>query len=71
MRVMSNPDVGPWLRVPATQIDEVVKLFQCRGLRCWRSEHVMSVNGRPATGYVYLRRNETAAAAQTILDTVE
>jgi hypothetical protein len=70
MKVLSDPEAGAWLRVPATQIDAVVSLFQSRGLRCWRSEQVMSVNGRPATGYVYLSRNEKASAAQAVLDTV-
>jgi hypothetical protein len=70
MKVIDDAHGGPYIRLPATQIDAVIRLFQTQGLNCWQSG-VMSVDGRPAMGFVFLGRNGNAHAAQSILDSVE
>lgn len=67
MKIMTSGQ-GGWLRVPAEQVDAVVKLFENHGLRCWRGEEVLSIDGGPARGSVFISRNEKPEIAQTILD---
>jgi hypothetical protein len=69
LKIVDDSRAGPYVHVPATQIDTVLRLLQSSGLKCWQSG-VMSVDGRPAMGFVYLGRNGNARAAQSVLDSV-
>jgi hypothetical protein len=71
MKVTPVQDGGPLVYLPATQLDEVLKLFRDAGLLCWPSPEVMSFNGGPATGYVQLSRNVKAETAQALLDATQ
>lgn len=70
LRVIPNEQAGPYIRVPASQLAEVVRLLKERGVRCWAEEHVISIDGAPAMGFVILGKNGNAAEAQAVLDAI-
>lgn len=61
---------GGLIDVPAEQAQTVVEALQAQGVRCWITGGFMSVDGRPARGYVALSRNESADRVQVVLDSI-
>ena len=68
LRVSTDGTAGPYIMVPATQLDEVTQLLDRHNVRHWVEEHVISLNGGPEIGVVNLGREGDAEAVQNILD---
>jgi hypothetical protein len=70
LRVRTEGTAGPYIRVAMSQLDEVRKMLDSRGIRYWVSELAISWDGAPEVTTVNLGRGGDAAAVQAILDGV-
>jgi hypothetical protein len=70
LRVSTDGTAGPYIMVPVSQLDEVRQLLDCRRVRYWVEEDVISLNGAPEIAVVNLGRGGDAIAVQAILDSV-
>jgi hypothetical protein len=70
MRVSTDGTAGPYIMVPVSQLDDLRRLLDGRGVRYWVEEHAISLNGGPETTVVNLGREGDARAVQAILDSV-
>ncbi len=61
---------GGLIRVAAEQAHDVVAALQARGIRCWVTGEFVSIDGRPARGFIALSANEKAERVQTVLDSI-
>jgi hypothetical protein len=70
LKVRPTEPGGGLIDVPAEQARTVVEALQARGVRCWLSGGFMSIDGRPARGYVAVSNNEQANRVQEVLDSI-
>jgi hypothetical protein len=68
LRVSTDSTAGPYIMLPANELDEVRRLLDSRHIRYWVEENVISFNGAPYEAVVNLGRGADAAAIQAILD---
>lgn len=65
---VTESTVGPYLILPLSQLEEVQRLFDAKGIRYRVGEHAVSWNGAPETIDINFGRGVDAAAVQAILD---
>lgn len=70
VRVRQDGGTRAFLRVRGEQIEPILKALQEKGIACWQSGGVMSVNDGPATGVIMIGINESPANAQAVLDAI-
>ena len=70
LRVSTDGTAGPYIMVPACQLQDVRQLLDDHDVRYWVEENVISVDGSPEIGVVNLGRGGDAAAVQALLDSV-
>jgi len=70
LRVSTDAMVGPYIRLPYSQVDEVRRILDSHGIRYWVRENVISLSGGPFIAKVHLGRGADADAIQAILDSV-
>jgi hypothetical protein len=68
IRVSTDGTAGPYIMVPVSQLDEIRRLLDGRGVSYWVEENAISLNGAPEVAVIDLGRGGDAAAVQTILD---
>lgn len=68
LRVSADGTTGPYLMVPVSQLDEVRRLLDSRGVGYWVEENAISLDGAPEVAVVNLGRRAEAATVQAILD---
>jgi hypothetical protein len=67
-QVFTAPNTGPYIFVPADQIDEVSALLDAHDISYWVDEWVISIDDEPETTVFNLKQGTDAAAVQKILD---
>ena len=70
LRVSTDGTAGPYISVPVSQLDEVKRLLDDRGIHYWVEENAISWDGGPYIVVVNLGREGDANAVQAILDGV-
>jgi hypothetical protein len=70
LRVSPDATVGPYIRLPYCQVDELKQLLDVHGIRYGMRENIISLEGGPYMAVVYLGRGADAQAVQAILDNV-
>jgi hypothetical protein len=70
LKVRPTEPGGGLIDVPAEQAKTVLEALQAQGVRCWITGGFMSIDGRPARGYVALSNNEDAGRVQAVLDSL-
>lgn len=68
LRVSTDSTVGPYIRLPFSQLDEVRQLLDSRHITYSVDEDIVSFNGAPEVAVIDLGRRGDAAAVQAILD---
>lgn len=68
LRVSTDGTAGPYIMVPLSQLDELVRLLAGHGIAHWVEEDVISLDGEPEVAVVNLGRGGDSGAVQTILD---
>jgi hypothetical protein len=68
IRVSTDGTAGPYIMVPVSQLDEIRRLLDGRGVSYWVEENAISLNGAPEVAVIDLGRGGDAATVQTILD---
>jgi hypothetical protein len=68
LRVSTDSTVGPYIRLPVSQLDEVRQLLDSRHISYSVDENYISFNGAPEVAVIDLGRGGDAAAVQAILD---
>ncbi|HUG92880.1 MAG TPA: hypothetical protein VML55_18710 [Planctomycetaceae bacterium] len=71
LRVSTEGTAGPYLMLPVSQLDEVRRLLDSRGIRHWVKENVISLDGAPEIAVIEFGRSADAAAVQAVLDSVQ
>ena len=66
--VSSDAAVGLFITVPVSQLDEVCRLLDGRGIRYWVDEYAVSLDGEPEVTDINLGRGGDAVAVQALLD---
>ncbi len=70
MTVEYAEGVGPYLRMPYAQVDDIQRVLDEHKIYYWVRESVISVNGGPEFGSVMFGRAGNRDAVQAALDTV-
>ena len=70
LRVWAEESEWPWISLPVSQLDEVRKLLDSRGIRYRVSEHYISFREEPFTTILTCERGTDGKAVQAILDSV-
>jgi hypothetical protein len=70
LRVSTDGTAGPYIMVPLSQLEEVRRLLDGRGVRYGVEEHAISVDGAPYIAIVNLDRRTDPKAIQALLDSV-
>ena len=70
LRVSTDGTVGPYIRLPYNQLNEVLRVLDSHSIRYWVQENVISLSGGPFMAVVHLGREADANAVQAILDSV-
>lgn len=70
LRVLTDGMAWPYIEVSVSQLDEVQRLLDSRGIRYWVDEIAISMNDSPAETYINFDRGADAAIVQAILDSV-
>jgi len=70
LRVSTIGRVGPYIRLPFSQLDELRRLLESHSVTYWVEENAFSWNGAPEVIVVNLGRGGDAALVQSILDNV-
>jgi len=68
LRVSTDGTAGPYITLLVSQIEEVRRLLDDRGIRYWVEDDAISFNGEPEIAVIDLGRNADANAVQAILD---
>jgi len=70
VRVSTDGNAGPYIMVPAEQLEQVTVLLAQNEVRCWADEEAISVNGEPEIAVINLDRDCDPAKVQQLLDSV-
>ena len=70
LRVTINTS-WPYIDVAACQIDDVHQLLEKQGIRHSVREEIISFNGGPEEGKIFLGRGVDPIAVQAILDSIQ
>lgn len=70
LRVSTDGTAGPYIMVPVSQLEEVRRLLEVRGVRYWVEENAISLDGAPEVAVINLGRGGDADAVQAVLDSV-
>ena len=70
IRVLVDEATGPYIKLPATQVDQVRAVLDAHEVRFWVSHFAISFEGNPARTSIYIKRGTDAHAVQTFLDAV-
>lgn len=70
LRVLIPKDAGPYIWLPAAQVDEVSALLRANGVPHWLDRFAISFEGGPETTVINLGRRVDGAAVQRILDNI-
>lgn len=70
LRVSTEGTAGPYISLPYSQLDEVRRLLDDRGIYYWVRDNVISFDGGPEMAEINLGRAGNAVAVQAILDSV-
>ena len=68
LRVSTDGTAGPYIMLPVSQLDDVRKLLDSRGISYWVGENAISLNGAPEIAVINLGRAGDALGVQTLLD---
>jgi hypothetical protein len=68
LRVSTDDLAAPYIKASREQLDKVHKLLEDNGIGHWVDHHVISVDGGPFMGVIYLRRRSDPQQVQAILD---
>ena len=68
LRVSIDGPAGPYIMLPVSQLDDVRKLLDSRGISYWVGENAISLNGAPEIAVINLGRAGDALGVQTLLD---
>ena len=71
MRVSTLGGVGPYIRLPYSQIDDLKRILDKHGISYWVKENVISFDGGPEFAIVNFGRNGDANAIQAVLDSTQ
>jgi hypothetical protein len=70
LRVIPLEDGGGAFTVAVSQLEEIQRLFDSRGIFYWADDQALSWNGGPEEVDVHLGRNVDPAVVQAALDSV-
>jgi len=70
LRVSTEGTVGPYIRLPYSQIEDLRRVLDSHGIHYWVHENIISLDGGPYIAVVDLGRKADANALQAILDSV-
>lgn len=70
LRVSSEGTMGPYIRVPFSQLEEVKQTLDGSRIRYWVGENAISLDGGPEFVVIDLGRAADASAIQAVLDSV-
>ncbi len=70
LRVSNEGTAGPFIRLPASQIEEVSRLLKSHNVRHWVQENIISLNNGPFIAIIDLGHGGNQPAVQAILDSV-
>jgi hypothetical protein len=65
---VETSNVGPYLTLPESQLDDVQRLLDRHGFRYWVEDDVVSFEGSPPEAMITFYRDVDAAAVQAVLD---
>lgn len=68
LRVSTDGTAGAYIMVPVSQLDDIQRLLDSRGVGYWVEEEALSLNGAPEIAVVNLGRGSDVIAVQAILD---
>ncbi len=68
IRVSTDGTAGPYIMVPADQLDRVRKLLEQHRIAHWVDHNAISVDGKPAVSVINLGKRIDAREVQTLLD---
>jgi hypothetical protein len=68
LRVSTDATVGPYIRLPHSQLDEVLRILDSHGIGYRVQANLISLGGGPFIAVVNLGRGADAKAVQAILD---
>ena len=69
IRVSTDGTSGPYIMVPATQVERVRRVLEANGIPHWVDHRVISVDGKAAIAVINLGRRTDARQVQSLLDT--
>jgi hypothetical protein len=70
LRVAPDEAVGPYIRLPYSQLDELKRVLDSHGISYSVRENIISLEGGPYMAVVNLKRGTDAKAVQALLDGV-
>jgi len=70
LRVSTEGGAGPFIRLPASRVEEIQRILKIHGVRHWVKENYISLNGGPFAAVIELGYGGNASAVQAILDRV-
>lgn len=68
VRVLVDPETGPYIRLSRLAVDQVQQLLKDHGVSFWVDQYWFSVDNRPAVGYVFINKKTDPIQVQTLLD---
>jgi hypothetical protein len=68
IRVSTDGTSGPYLMVPADQVEQVRKVLEANSIPCWVEHYAISVDGRPAMVVINIATKNDPRHVQAILD---
>ena len=71
MRVSTLGGVGPNIRLPYSQLDDLKQILDSHGISYWVRENAISFDGGPEYVIVNFGRNGDANAIQAVLDSAQ
>ena len=71
LRVLGVDTAWPYISLPYSQLKEVKKLLDDKGIRYWVRDNIISIDGGPEMTAIHLGRGTDVNTVQAILDSVE
>ena len=70
LHVSTDGDAGPYIMVPVAQLDQVRALIEGSRIAYWVDEEAISLDGKPEVAVINLGNESSAAAVQSVLDSI-